>query len=213
MIDTIIFDFGNVLYWFDYDRFLEAIKPHTSRNIQHVWQQISEGEHSPRIRYEKGLLSTNDFLETLQQEFALDLPTDRIGDLYNGIFEPNGEMLTLLPELSKEFKVALLSNTCEIHFERTIRKMQGFSLFSAVVLSHEEGEMKPAAQIFESATRRLDRPPASCLFVDDLEQNVESARTLGFEGFRYDAGEGNTSTSHLLQFLQKHSSSVNERDK
>ena len=45
--------------------------------------------------------------------------------------------------------------------------------------------MKPDPAIFHTAIERVGVVPARILFVDDLEQNVETARTMGFDAVRY----------------------------
>ena len=53
-------------------------------------------------------------------------------------------------------------------------------LFDAVVISSEVGMRKPEERIFAYAARRLGLPPHECVFIDDVEENVAAARTLGF---------------------------------
>jgi putative hydrolase of the HAD superfamily len=54
-------------------------------------------------------------------------------------------------------------------------------LFHVVLDSSEVGLRKPDPAIYRLACRHLGLEPAECLFVDDLECNVEAARELGME--------------------------------
>ena len=47
-----------------------------------------------------------------------------------------------------------------------------------------------SARIYELAARRLGLPPDECVFIDDLERNVEAAFEAGMVGvhFRVDLG-------------------------
>ena len=59
-------------------------------------------------------------------------------------------------------------------------------IFELVVDSGFVGMRKPDAEIYELTLERLGNPePGSCLFVDDLEANVEAARELGISAVHY----------------------------
>jgi epoxide hydrolase-like predicted phosphatase len=52
-------------------------------------------------------------------------------------------------------------------------------LFDGVVISGEVGIRKPAPRIYELGAESIGLPPAECVYVDDLEFNLEPARELG----------------------------------
>ena len=58
-------------------------------------------------------------------------------------------------------------------------------LLDGVVVSGEEGMIKPEPAIFELLTARFGLEPAVTLFVDDMPANVDAARALGFEAHRF----------------------------
>ncbi len=55
-------------------------------------------------------------------------------------------------------------------------------LFDAVVISAEVGMRKPEERIFRHATGLLGLDPAECVFIDDIEANVQAAEALGMTG-------------------------------
>lgn len=57
-------------------------------------------------------------------------------------------------------------------------------LFDVVVDSSRVGMRKPDPQIYELTCARLLVSPHRCLFIDDLECNVDAARTLGIEAMQ-----------------------------
>jgi putative hydrolase of the HAD superfamily len=70
---------------------------------------------------------------------------------------------------------ALLSNSWGNEYPR-----DGWDdMFDAVVISGEVGLRKPEREIFELTCARLDVEPAACVFVDDLQPNVDAAAALG----------------------------------
>jgi epoxide hydrolase-like predicted phosphatase len=76
---------------------------------------------------------------------------------------------------------ALLSNSWGNEYPR-----EGWAeLFDVVVISGEVNLRKPEPAIFELTTRRLDRAPAECVFVDDLMPNIRGAAALGMTGVHH----------------------------
>ncbi len=55
-------------------------------------------------------------------------------------------------------------------------------LFDAVVISAEVGMRKPEERIFRHAAGLLGLDPAECVFIDDIEANVQAAEALGMTG-------------------------------
>jgi len=102
--------------------------------------------------------------------------------------EPN---LRLVRDLQSAYKLAILSNA-----DLTLRgRLEGdigiHHLFDDVVCSAEVGMAKPEAGIYTLAAERLGLEPGDCVFVDDLDTNVEAARQVGMRAvlFRVDKGD------------------------
>ncbi|MBE7220385.1 MAG: HAD family phosphatase, partial [Caulobacteraceae bacterium] len=55
-----------------------------------------------------------------------------------------------------------------------------FALFDDVVVSGDEGLIKPDAAIFHLACQRTGLPPEALVFVDDNAANIAAAQALGF---------------------------------
>jgi putative hydrolase of the HAD superfamily len=58
-------------------------------------------------------------------------------------------------------------------------------LFDAVVISAEVGMRKPEPRIFRHAAKELGVPPEACVFIDDVEANVNAAITCGMTGVHH----------------------------
>jgi FMN phosphatase YigB (HAD superfamily) len=46
--------------------------------------------------------------------------------------------------------------------------------------------MKPNAEIYLAAAKNVNTPPEHCLFIDDLQINVEGARAAGMQATRFE---------------------------
>ncbi len=55
-------------------------------------------------------------------------------------------------------------------------------LVDDIVISAEEGLVKPEPEIYLLAALRLSTLPERCIFVDDLPENIQTAENLGMRG-------------------------------
>jgi putative hydrolase of the HAD superfamily len=79
---------------------------------------------------------------------------------------------------SAGLKTALLSNSWD--FEYPWADLD--PLLDVKIVSGEVGLRKPDPAIYAMAGERLGVPLAQCVFVDDIEANIEAARSLGMYG-------------------------------
>ena len=60
-----------------------------------------------------------------------------------------------------------------------------FDLFEDIIVSGAEKLVKPDAAIYQLAEQRFAINPASALFIDDRQDNVEGARACGFHAHQF----------------------------
>jgi putative hydrolase of the HAD superfamily len=104
---------------------------------------------------------------------------------FTEIFTPIPATFRLIRELKRNYKVGLLSNTNECHYDRYFKKADIFPLFDSVSLSFEVKQMKPGERIYRDAVGKLQARPEECVYIDDIEAYAEGARRLGLLGIRY----------------------------
>lgn len=102
--------------------------------------------------------------------------------------EPN---LQLIRDLRGAYKLGILSNADHSLRGRLESDLAIHHLFDDIVCSAEVGMAKPEAGIYTLAAERLGLPPGECIFVDDLDTNLEAARAVGMQTvhFRMDKGD------------------------
>ncbi len=93
------------------------------------------------------------------------------------------------------FSTALLSNSwgCEEYPRADFP-----ALFDAVVISAEVGMRKPEEGIFLYAAQALGLEPRECVFIDDVEANIDAAVACGMTGVLHTGAEA---TAAALQDL------------
>ena len=60
-------------------------------------------------------------------------------------------------------------------------------IFDDYVLSFEAGYMKPDLRIFQIALERAKARAGECVFIDDLEENIEAAAKMGIHTIHFKA--------------------------
>jgi putative hydrolase of the HAD superfamily len=150
----------------------------------------AEGKH-PLYELERGRMTEAAFLERLGKELTTELGHEpelhRFSEIYFEALEPNEPMIELMRGLrARGLRMALLTNNVR-EWEPLWRSMMPVDeVFELVVDSAFVGMRKPEPEIYELTLERMraldgipDLAAGDCLFVDDIEVNVEAARALG----------------------------------
>jgi epoxide hydrolase-like predicted phosphatase len=182
-VQGVVFDFGGVVHAFDFGRFLRRFGDRTKKSIAEMADAVAGSGLSRR--YESGEIASRDFCRGITAVCGLSVSEEEFAEAFAGIFTPIEPTVGLIRKLSRSYRLGLLSNTNEWHFERHIRRLDIFPLFDAVTLSFQVGTMKPGEAIYRDLLRKIGLAPEECVFVDDLEENVAAARRLHFHAIRY----------------------------
>lgn len=182
-ITTIFFDFGGVLVRTQ------------SRATRHRWdtrlgkplgtgEKLLLGSKSSALA-QSGTISEAEHMEWVRKQlgltpFGLDL-------FYRDFFADdalNWDVCRFLPTLQSNANLAILSN-----FFPSLRGWLGEigleKYFNQLFVSAEMGVAKPDPQIFLLAAEKMQVAPQACLFIDDVESNVNGAQTCGMHAIHY----------------------------
>ena len=181
MIRTILFDFGNVLGFFDHRRAIDKLRAHTRREPTELALALYGGELE--IAYENGQISTSRYVEIAKEDGRLLCSHDEFVAAFVDIFTENSPVTALIPSLKKHYRLMLASNTNDAHFTHYRKQFAHFlDHFDHLVVSHEIGARKPHRPFYEHCQRLAQCEPNECLFVDDMPSNVHAAETFGWQG-------------------------------
>ena len=187
MIRAFIFDFGNVICSFDPRLFLTRSLPYSSLSSEDLLRALTQS-HGTMREYETGLITSDEFFARICSACRLTVSREDFITAYTKIFSPIPSTYALIRELRPRYKLALLSNTNEWHFEHGIKTVEVFPLFDTVTLSYQVKAMKPALEIYWDALGKLGVDADECVYIDDLEENIVAARGLGMQAFLFRPG-------------------------
>ncbi len=183
-MQAIVFDFGNVIGYFDHYLTLNKIAAYTEMHPQAMYAAVYNSDLEDA--FESGRLSVAEFLQGFRERCGLRCEDAFLQAACADIFRPNPDVCALLPLLKPRYRLLLGSNTNALHAVQFCRQFADvLTHFDHVVLSFEIGVRKPRPGFFEHCQRLAGCPPQECLFIDDLPANVEGARACGWQGIVY----------------------------
>jgi putative hydrolase of the HAD superfamily len=185
---ALIFDFGNVLAYFDYSLACERYGRRIGLTGEAFLDLLRERGLNPLVAsYERGELSSEEFSAGVCRIAGVEIAHDDFVTAWADIFRLNEPVAELVRSLKAGgFTLVLGSNTNAIHaghFRRQFAEVLGH--FDRLVLSYEIGHIKPSRAFYEACAQAARRPPGECIFIDDLAENVEGARLAGLRAIQF----------------------------
>lgn len=185
---ALIFDFGNVVGFFDYLRACERLAEGLGMSGTELRDLLLDRGFARLLaEFETGRIGPEPFAAKVMDLAGLRLDYADFVRSWEDIFWPNESVGRLIAFLkTKGYPLYLGSNTNVLHatfyrrrFAETLDLLDGF------ILSHEVGHMKPAREFFDACVRAAGVPARSCVFIDDIAENVEGARQAGLTALHY----------------------------
>ena len=185
---VLIFDFGNVVSFFDYDRACEQFGRRLGLTGPAFLQRLQErGFAELLVRFESGDMSAEDFAGRVMEVADLQLGYGEFVSGWEDIFWINEPVARLVEQLKGGGYTLLLgSNTNILHATYFRRRFATtIDLFDRLILSYEVGHMKPSGEFYRACVAAAGVPADSCVFIDDMIENVEGARQAGLEAIQF----------------------------
>lgn len=171
MIKAIIFDFYGVIRSDEYNDWLSGHGLKRSGQFKDVTSRL-----------DKGLTTVEQFFSDISE--LSGIPLEQIRREFSENVSLNQELLALILELKKTYKIGLLSNASS-RLRELLQTAGITKLFDYVAISSEIGVTKPDKQAFEHTLSQLGVSPEEAIFIDDTPRFVEAATALGMKGLVY----------------------------
>ena len=180
MIKAIVFDLGGVLLDSPMDVIADAEK---SAGLESgFFNRVASVADGAWALHEIGALARDEFVQRFEAECrerggVIDVAS--LLDTIESYAKARPRMIAVIARLrASGFQVAALTNNWES--PDADWDIAGFqSLFDAFVESWVEGVRKPDPAIYRRTLERLGRSADECVFLDDIGQNLRTARELG----------------------------------
>ncbi len=183
---AVIFDIGRVLVKLDIPRAIEGLSRGISLSPTELWSAI---EKDPRWHdWQEGRISPHDWHLHITKRLGSPLKFEEFRTAWNRSLDPSPlQSNDLFQTLAKKHKLALLSNTDPIHVTHLESTFDFFQFFPVPtrIYSCSVRASKPSPVIFQAALKAVKTPAAQSVFIDDILEFVEAARSLGLHAIHY----------------------------
>ena len=178
MIKCVISDMGNVLLTFDSSIFYRQISESSPYTPEQMAKIVTESS-GLLSAFGTGRISPKEFFKEISDRLQVSADFESFFSAYNNVFVLKSDVLKTLKKLKTKYRLILLSNTDVKHVGFIKRKFPEMFFFDDYVLSYEVGCMKPDPQIYQIALEKAKAEAEECVFIDDLEENIEAAAKMG----------------------------------
>jgi putative hydrolase of the HAD superfamily len=132
-------------------------------------------------RFERGGCTPDEFAEGVVADWQLGVPPDRFLQIFEAWpIGPFAGSAALLEDVQGSVPIGCCSNTNVVHWSYQSQHWPLLEVFDHSFLSFELGLVKPDREMFEAVGERVPAEPDRVLFLDDVVQNVDAARSYGF---------------------------------
>ena len=185
----IIFDLGNVLVRLDTPACIEAFK---KIGMEMVINRSNDDAKSVLEQLGLGLISVETFCQKARELSGSQASDEAICQAANAMLVeiPDEKKRRLLDLRARGHRVFLLSNTNSIHWDYCVEQLFPYKnygvadYFERIFLSQEMHLQKPDAEIFNEVLRQTGIRAEDSIFIDDLPENCEAARSVGIQAFQ-----------------------------
>lgn len=182
--EAVIFDIGNVLIEWDPSRLYRPLIAEPERLRWFLETVVPLSWHT---EHDRG----RPFAETIPERQALFPDYSDLIALFRDRWEDmigppiTGSVAILEALAARNVPVFALTNYSAETFPAFLRRFAFSRHFRDVVVSGEEGMVKPDPRIYALAIERFGVAPSRTLFIDDREDNVIAARKAGLIGLLF----------------------------
>ncbi len=178
---AIIFDIGRVLIRVDVSRAMDGLASGLSLTPQEVWSAIEKDPHW--LDWQEGRISPRDWHLHITKRLGASLTFDQFTEVWNRALDPNPiHSEAFLEKLSKNYRLALLSNTDPIHMSNEEARFPFFRFFPMRIYSYRVGASKPNPVIYRKALQACKVRAEEAVYIDDVAAYAEAAQGLGMSG-------------------------------
>lgn len=194
-INTVIFDFGGVLYDIDFQAAVTAFEQLGVEGFSTLYSKAVQSKLFEN--FECGHISVSEFCNEIKNYFGQNRLTDeQITCAWNQLLVGYKESrLHFVEKLKSRYTVLLLSNTNQVHYDYFTREFRGNfqtdlrleDYFHHAFFSHQVKLRKPDTRFYEYALSQAGVTPETAIFIDDTPHNLPPAKTLGIHTVLHDS--------------------------
>lgn len=178
--------------FFDFDGVLTTDKTGSHTNCKYFSQKIGVDakELLSKVKQfdekiDAGKISEKDVWESICKEAGVEFSPNWLQEAF--INTPIDElMLEYARQLKNKYSVGIITDNSTERMNIIIEQNQGFNIFDTIVISEDVKCTKKGTEIFKVTTQRANVNAKECIFIDNKQKNVDSAKNAGLIGVYFD---------------------------
>jgi HAD superfamily hydrolase (TIGR01509 family) len=185
---AIIFDIGRVLIRVNISRAMDGLAANIELTPQELWSAI---ENDPRWPdWQEGRISPRDWHLHITKRLGGSLTFEQFSEVWNRALDPDPiRSESFVEKLSKNYRLALLSNTDPIHMSHAEENFPFFRFFPIRIYSYRVGASKPDPLIYREALKACKVRAEEAVYIDDVATYAGAAQRLGMTGIVFQSPE------------------------
>ena len=183
-ISAVIWDLGGVLLRTEDMTSRQALADRMGMPREELEDMVFDNESGDRAQL--GEISVDEHWENIRQQMGLDAAG--ISEFRRQFWDGDRldvELVNYIRGLRGRYKTGLLSNAFSDLREVVTTRLNFADAFDDMVISAEVHLMKPDPRIYQYALQRLGTAPQEAVFIDDIRQNIEGARSQGMQAIHF----------------------------
>lgn len=188
MINTVIFDIGNVLVPFNWE---ETFKKCLNEEEFKIVSEATVLDTDAWNELDKGVLTKEEIFQLFYNNapmYKKQIDT-AVTETYKNIF-PFSYSEKLIKTLKENgYKVYLLSNFGDFSFNLSKENFTFMNYIDGGVISYEVKLLKPSEEIYKATCDKYSINPSEAVFLDDNADNIEGAKKFGLNTIHFSSLE------------------------
>jgi len=186
-IEAVIFDFGGVII----DNPLPGMIEYSASFLKVPLEKFDASRRKYLGDFARGKLPEAEFWKRICGELGIKVPQTNCS-IWGAAFFHNyllrDSMLDFVASLQENgYKTGLISNTEPPALGSFVEDVRG--RFDSCIYSCGVGYIKPEEKIYRCALEHLKVAPPSAVFIDDIAEYVQGARSVGMQGIQFHSEE------------------------
>jgi len=179
-VQAVIFDYGGVLVRMADESPRQNLAERYGVRLETIYRLLFESD-SARLAA-LGEITAAKHWQTIAA--LLKVPLPELPEFIHQFWSADAlddDLVVYIRGLRRRYKVGLLSNAFDDLRLTLVERWKIAAEFDDLIISAEVGLVKPDVRIYHLAAERLGVAAEAAVFVDDVQQNVEGARTAGLQ--------------------------------
>lgn len=199
MIDTIVFDIGNVLTKFSWNTYIAKFGLSEEASLEVAKASVLTPEWN---EFDRGIMSDDEIIESFVKYAPqhADVLRTMFRDMH-GLVTHVDYAIPWIEELKKSgYRVLYLSNFPRNAHSQCADALDFLPHMDGGILSYQDRVIKPDKAIYHLLAERYGLKFENCVFLDDKEENLVPARELGMHTILFhDYEQGKKELNELLK--------------